>query len=454
MERLVVGFVRLLRRAGLRVSPGETLDAVQALAATGLADRARARAALRLTLVKSEAELGRFDALFDGYFGEATPARGPGALPADAAAVAAEGRWRPAAQGDEGERSGAKLLVETGEEDGLELDLDTLTPVEGDSEGGARMAVQSRRFRGGRADKPRPIHHTRGPIYLRTDDDFLSRWRNEGVKPFPPEEEAAMEEVVARMVKRLRKDARDLRSDEKRGRLAVVKTLQRNYRHGLVPFVRVLRRQRKERPRLVVLCDVSYSVSHASRFLLLLVHTLQQGLLDVRSFVFNRQIAEVTDLLRSLPINATLERIEGGGAVSLEDDSDFGSAFLAFQASHLPSLRGRPAVVILGDARNNYNPAHEEVLAAIRERASTVLWLTPEDRGSWELGDCLMNTYGPLCDRVEVVRNVEELSRVVEELVRGGGVGGGAERERERPRAPAAAARRPGWTHGGQRVET
>lgn len=86
-----------------------------------------------------------------------------------------------------------------------------------------------------------------------------------------------MEEVVARMVRRLKKDAREMRSRQSRGRLNLVKTLQRNYRHGMVPFVRVLRRKRKERPRLVVLCDVSYSVSHASRFMLLLLHTLQRG---------------------------------------------------------------------------------------------------------------------------------------------------------------------------------
>lgn len=451
MERAIIRFVRLLRRAGLPVSPSETLDAVRALRATGLAERSRARAALRLTLAKREGELARFDELFDRFFGGPSAAAGGRAEAelAEGATVAAQGT-RYAAQAEEGERSGAKLLVETGDEDGLELDLDTLTPVEGDAEGGPRMAVQSRRFRGGRADRPRPIHHTQGPIYLRTDDEYLARWRNEGVKPFPPEEEAAMQEVVARMVKRLRKDARDLCTDDARGRLAVVKTLQRNVRHGLVPFVRVLRRRRKERPRLVVLCDVSYSVSHASRFLLLLVHTLQRGLLDVRSFVFNREIAEVTDLLRSQPLNATLAHIEGGGAVNLQDDSDFGSAFLAFQESHLASLRGRPAVVILGDGRNNYNPAQEAVLSAIRERASTLLWLTPEERGSWDLGDCLMYTYGPLCDRVEVVRNVEELSRVVEELVRGGGSGGEA---MERPEGPAPAARRPGWQHGGERVD-
>ncbi|HLO27342.1 MAG TPA: hypothetical protein VK187_14625, partial [Geobacteraceae bacterium] len=34
----------------------------------------------------------------------------------------------------------------------------------------------------------------------------------------------------------------------------------------------------------------------------------------------------------------------------------------------------------------------------------------------WHRGDCLMELYGSYCDRVEVVRDVDELSRIVEDL--------------------------------------
>jgi uncharacterized protein with von Willebrand factor type A (vWA) domain len=265
-----------------------------------------------------------------------------------------------------------------------------------------------------------------------------------------------MEDVVARMVRRLQKDVRQTRTREPRGRLNVVKTLQRNHRHGMVPFVKVMRRRRKETPRLVVLCDVSFSVSHASRFMLLLLHTLQKGVLDVRSFVFNRAIAEVTPLLRRMCVNEVLELIDGGEVVDLDENSDFGHAFRVFERNHLASLRGRPALIVLGDARNNYNEAHESALAEIREKAGYVMWLTPEDRGSWDLGDCLMSTYAPYCDRVEVVKNVEELSTVVEQLVRNCSAGRTAPADLERVGGRGAAAQRGGerapWRHGGVTV--
>jgi hypothetical protein len=47
-----------------------------------------------------------------------------------------------------------------------------------------------------------------------------------------------------------------------------------------------------------------------------------------------------------------------------------------------------------------------------------MLWLTPEERETWKRGDCLMEIYGSYCDKVEVVKTVEDLSLVVEDLLR------------------------------------
>jgi uncharacterized protein len=44
--------------------------------------------------------------------------------------------------------------------------------------------------------------------------------------------------------------------------------------------------------------------------------------------------------------------------------------------------------------------------------------LTPEPKWGWSLGSCDMPAYEPLCDRVEVVRSVDQLAGVAEELVR------------------------------------
>jgi len=179
-----------------------------------------------------------------------------------------------------------------------------------------------------------------------------------------------------------------------------------------------LRRKRREKPRLVVLCDVSFSVSHASRFMLLLLHTLHNQMLDVRSFIFNREVAEITDLLANMPVNDLMEVIDTGDIVDLDANSSFGKVFLSFKKKYLENLRGRPAFIILGDARNNYDEANDWVLDEIREKARYMLWLTPEERDTWKRGDCMIETYGAYCDKVEVVKTVEDLGLFVEDLLR------------------------------------
>ena len=80
-------------------------------------------------------------------------------------------------------------------------------------------------------------------------------------------------------------------------------------------------------------------------------------------------------------------------------------------------MRGKPAIIVMGDGRNNYNEANEWALEEIREKAGYMLWLTPEERELWRRGDCLMELYGSYCDKVEVVSDVDQLSLVVEELL-------------------------------------
>jgi hypothetical protein len=75
-------------------------------------------------------------------------------------------------------------------------------------------------------------------------------------------------------------------------------------------------------------------------------------------------------------------------------------------------------VIFLGDARNNFNEANDWVLEQLREKAGYMLWLTPEDRSLWKRGDCIIEKYGAGCDKVEMVKSVDELNQIVEDLFR------------------------------------
>ena len=418
MERILTSFVAALRESGIRVSPGESLDAVQALALCGMTGRRSTRQLLRLTLVKNVNDIPVFDLVFNRFFNRFTfddPTRD---LPEimDAAITEMEGEFTylNERKDDDHDEPGPliKLDSEINPEDLQELK--SLTEIDPDDSDGQEIVVQMKGYRG-KAKAPRPTRrYTQNPLTIELNKTTST---NRGIT-FTPEEQAAMQDVVSRMMLRLRKDMKRMQNNQSRGKLHVIKTIQKNYRHDMVPFQVALRRKRRQKPRLVVLCDVSFSVSHASRFMLLLLHTLHNQMLDVRSFIFNREVAEITEMLANMPVNDLMETIDKGDIVDLDENSSFGQVFLTFKKKYLENLRGRPAFIILGDARNNYSEANDWVLGEIHEKARYMLWLTPEDRDTWSRGDCLIELYGSYCDKVEVVKTVEELSLVVEDLLR------------------------------------
>ena len=418
MERIIVSFVAELRKSGIRVSPSESLDAVQALALAGMEGRRLSRQLLRLTLVKNVNDLALFNEVFNRFFNRFQSVDPDLDLPElmDAAIIEMEGEFNYLNQlpGEDHDDHGPLLKLDSDINPEDLAELKSLTEIDPDDSDGNEIVVQMKGYRG-KAKAPRPTRRfTQNPLTIELNK---GNGGDRGIV-FSAEEQAAMQDVVSRMMLRLRKDMRRMKNDQQRGKLHVIKTIQKNYRHDMVPFQVALRRKRREKPRLVVLCDVSFSVSHAPRFMLLLLHTLHNQMLDVRSFIFNREVEEITDMLANMPVNDLMETIDTGDIVDLDANSSFGQVFLSFKKKYLENLRGRPAFIFLGDARNNYGEANDWVLDELREKARYMLWLTPEERENWSRGDCLMETYGSYCDKVEVVKTVDDLSLVVEELLR------------------------------------
>src|SRR3954468_19269801 len=75
MQENLHRFFRAARGAGVHVSPAESIDAMRAVAAIGLADRSVLRDSLLLTLAKSEDEKKALGACFDLFFAQPEPAQ-------------------------------------------------------------------------------------------------------------------------------------------------------------------------------------------------------------------------------------------------------------------------------------------------------------------------------------------------------------------------------------------
>ncbi len=229
-------------------------------------------------------------------------------------------------------------------------------------------------------------------------------------------ERAELEESLRRLAGSLHGALTHRRRTSAAGRVDSGQTMRRNMRFDGIPFVPVTVRRAEDRPRLVVLADVSLSVRATSRFTLNLVHGLQDLFTQVRSFAFVADVAETTELFRDHPSERALGLIFGGDVIDVDANSDYGSVFGEFLAEHSSAVTRRTTVVVLGDGRNNANDANLAAFEEITRRARETVWLTPEPRFSWGLGSCDLPAYAEYCSRVRVVRDLSGLERAAHEF--------------------------------------
>jgi uncharacterized protein len=200
----------------------------------------------------------------------------------------------------------------------------------------------------------------------------------------------------------------------RRNRVSIRGTLRRAMGTGGVPFSIVTAPPRPPRPEIVVLCDMSGSVSAFSRFTLDLLTAMDSRLSRLRTFAFIDGLDEITGLVREArAAGRPLGTMEAAGAASLSGRSDYGRVMRAFARGPARSLTRRSVVLVIGDARTNHLDPAAAHFAEIARRAGRVYWLNPEPRRYWDDGDSVMGSYAPLCTRVEECRTLRQIADFV-----------------------------------------
>ena len=457
MRDVLHRFFRAARGAGVRVSAAESIDAMRAVAVVGFEDRANLREALLLTMAKTQDDKQNLAACFDLFFSHAEIAPPPSekndAEPSDADASddsKTQSPDKPDSQADnestplgplaqmllaqdratiEAALSAASGAAELSEiryftQRGiysskildvlgiqrLRDDLDALT--ETDSAQAERLAAATAALR----ETVRDIVSQALLLYGREEKENL---RNEILQTTPmsrlePRQVDQMRRLIRQIARRLRERYSKPRKRQRRGHLDVRRTIRRNAAWGGVPFLTSWKRKRRDRPKIVAICDVSGSVAQVSDFFLLLIHSLHEVVSDVRSFAFSSNLVEVSHLLDTQPPEQAMKTIMstiGFGS------SDYGRALADFEKSWMAAVTPRTTVIVLGDARSNNLDPRADILKRIGERAKRVVWLNPEGRIGWGFGDSEMPRYATFCNVVRQCSTARQLERAVTDIV-------------------------------------
>ena len=225
-----------------------------------------------------------------------------------------------------------------------------------------------------------------------------------------------LEEVLARLGRSVKGALTHRKRPAATGRIDVSRTMARNMRYDGVPFQPVTTSRKEDKPKLVVLADASMSVRNSARFTFHLVHGLQRLFPRVRTYAFVDALADVSAPFETHGLEDALGLVFGNDLLDVDASSDYGAVFESFAADHLSTLTRRTTLLVLGDGRNGGKDPGFEHLEQMRRQCRRLVWLSPEPRYSWALGACDLPLYSRLCDRVEVVRDVQGLDSTVRAL--------------------------------------
>ncbi len=147
--------------------------------------------------------------------------------------------------------------------------------------------------------------------------------------------------------------------------------------------VRLARRVRRlERPRVVLLCDVSGSMERFSRFLLRFLLAAGRER-DVESFVFSTRLTRLTPWLAVSRVDEALSSL-GARVHDWSGGTRIGECLDQFVREFGRSLLGqKTVVVILSDGLDRGDiELLERAMGAIRRKSRKVIWLNPLLAGS------------------------------------------------------------------------
>lgn len=344
----ITHFARALRRAGLPIGPGRVIDAIHAVEAAGFTEKRDFYWTLHACFVNRPEHARIFAQLFRLYW------RDPRYLEHMMAAML------PAIRGVQEDRP-----AQAAEKRAAEALLD-----------GAEAPPK---------DEDKALKEEETVIEV---DASLTMSKSERLKTLDFELMSLAEVAEAkRMLSRLSLPIKPLPSRRSspsfgQGRIDAARSLRAALRRGGEMDVLALKKPKPRWPNLVVLCDISGSMSQYSRIILHFLHAVANergaGWAQVHAFTFGTQLTNITRHLRTRDVDAAL-KAAGAQAQDWEGGTRIGQSLEAFNRDWSRRVLGQGAVVLLiTDGLDRDDPAalaHQ--MKRLHLSARRVIWLNP-----------------------------------------------------------------------------
>ncbi|HEV2163112.1 MAG TPA: VWA domain-containing protein [Stellaceae bacterium] len=375
----IMYFARTLRAAGLPVGPGKVLQAVEAVRAVGLESRDDFYWTLHAVFVNRRDQRLIFDQAFHVFW------RNPKLL----------------------ERMMSLLLPElqAPRPDQAEISRRLAEALRaGQADGAGRPREDKTEFDAAMTFSPREILQTMDFEKMSTAEMNAAR--------------AAVKKLALALAE---KPTRRFATDPRGARVDMRATLRAQLRAG--GLIALKRKDRATRPPpLVVLCDISGSMSRYTRIFLHFLHTVINDRDRVHAFLFGTRLTNITRPLRTRDVDEALDKV----AAAVEDWSGgtrIGQCLAEFNHRWSRRVLGQGAVVLFIsdglDRDAGFGLARE--MERLHKSCSRLIWLNPLLRYAGFAPKSLgMKAILPHVDEFRPVHNLESLKAVVAALAENG----------------------------------
>ena len=314
------------RAQGSRIGVGELLTAHRALAAIDPSSREDSRLALRAVLCSGRGDLERFDRAFAAVFGDPTPL-------------------------------------------GEQPSLQELGTIE-------RAVLPTAAIPGATVQPPPESEQTLAVPAAWSDVELL---RHKDFPQYTEAETVLARELIARLARRgPTRLSRRMRPVRRRSHAPDVRrVIASSLRTGGEPLHRHWRAPTR-RPRPVVLvCDVSGSMTPYARMLLQYLHASVAARRRVEAFAFGTRLTRITNELAGRDHDRALERA-AAAVTDFSGGTRIGSALAELNRAHGRRIGRGAVVVILSDGWDRGDPGQLGVeIARLRRSAHRLVWLNP-----------------------------------------------------------------------------
>jgi uncharacterized protein len=407
LEINVVRFIHLLRHVGVRIGSGEVIDALNALTFLDLSDRAVVKAGLKATLVKRPGEAAAFERAFSLFF--APP----------------EQKEEAGVRYTQKRETHSRMLEQAGQElnfQGMPLELsDQEKTVYASIPEQDRHKLQD--YIKKTAEGKNVEQHFR-PLLESVVKGSLSYWRKslrneldlseapdtgdeeldalvEGVGSTGeggfgslleedmqniadkdlPRARALIRKLARQMVARI---TRRYRLSKKHKQLDLRRSIRYNMSFGGAMFRLRYRSRRIQKPKLILLCDVSGSMARYASFVLQFIYGIHSVVGSIQSFVFSEDLEQVTTYFHAgADFNSTMLQMISS-STEWGRGTNLAASLRTLRQKYSSALTGDSYIIIVSDTKTMALSEAVSELTALRRKVKDVVWLNTMSANEWE----------------------------------------------------------------------